>query len=138
MRSRLSCAAVMAASLMIFAGCGGLNGRYPVSGKVVYNGEPAVGATVMFVRKDAPSQTHQGVVGEDGTFTLAGPAGDGALPGEYTVLVEWKEGAGKSRGRSPGLSAPDRLKKRYLDPNRPLLTATIDAKSNRLPPFEVE
>ncbi|HEV3081913.1 MAG TPA: carboxypeptidase-like regulatory domain-containing protein [Gemmataceae bacterium] len=138
MRSRLSFAAVMAVSLLMFAGCGGLNGRYPVSGKVVYNGEPAVGAMVIFVSKDAPSQTHQGVVGEDGTFTLAGPAGDGALPGEYTVLVEWKEGAGKSRGRSPGLSAPDRLKKRYLDPKKPLLTATVEAKTNNLPPFELK
>jgi hypothetical protein len=113
-----------------------------VSGKVLHNGEPAVGATVTFVRKGAADplkeQTLQGTVGDDGTFTLSGPAGDGAPAGEYVVLVEWKEGAGAKRGRAPALSAPDRLKKKYLDPNKPLLTATVESKSNTLPPFELK
>jgi hypothetical protein len=124
------------------AGCGDSSGLYPVSGKVTYQGEPAVGATVTFVRNGAADPLKeaapQGLVGEDGTFTLAGPRGNGAVPGEYVVLVEWKEGAGKTKGRAPALNAPDRLKKRYLDPTHPLLTATIEAKSNTLPPFEVK
>jgi hypothetical protein len=130
-----------ALSLVALAGCNS-SGLYPVSGKVLVNGEPAVGATVTFVRKGAveplKEQTPQGVVGEDGSFTLNGPAGEGAPPGEYVVLVEWKEGAGKARGRAPALSAPDRLKKKYLDPNKPQLTATVEAKSNMLPPFELK
>jgi hypothetical protein len=109
---------------------------------VLVNGDPAVGATVTFVRKGAADPfkepTPQGTVGEDGTFTLSGPGGDGAPPGEYVVLVEWKEGAGKVKGRSPALSAPDRLKKKYLDPNKPLLSATVEAKRNDLPPFDVK
>jgi hypothetical protein len=140
MRGRLLLAVVIAASAAVFAGCGGSNGLYPVSGKVLHNGEPAVGATVTFVRKGAAGvddQTPQGVVADDGTFRLAGPAGEGARLGDYVVLVEWKEGAGKVKGRAPALSAPDRLQKRYLDPNRPLLTATVEAKRNDLPPFEV-
>ena len=134
-------AALGAACLMACAGCGS-NGRYPVSGKVLVNGEPAVGATVTFVRKGAADPlkepTPQGVVADDGTFTLSGPGGDGAPPGEYAVLVEWKEGAGAKRGRAPALSAPDRLKKKYLDASNPLLTATVEAKSNTLPPFELK
>jgi hypothetical protein len=141
MRSRVVFTAVMAACLAASAGCGS-NGRHPVSGMVLYNGQPAVGASVTFVRKGADAGTDheaaQGVVQDDGTFTLAGPAGKGAPPGEYIVLVEWKEGAGKVKGRSPGLNAPDRLKKRYLDPNKPLLTATVDTKTNKLPPFELK
>ena len=112
-----------------------------MSGKVRVNGEPAVGATVTFVKKGAAGptdQTPQGVVHEDGTFTLAGPAGDGATPGEYAVLVEWKEGAGKRKGHSPELTAPNRLKKRYLNIDHPLLTATVEAKSNTLPAFELK
>jgi hypothetical protein len=140
-RTRLLSAAVVAACVLVSAGCGGPNGQYPVSGKVLHNGEPAVGATVTFVRKDAigstGEQTPQGVVGEDGTFTLTGPAGEGATPGEYVVLVEWKEGAGKTKGRGPALNASDRLKKRYLDPTKPRLTATVEAKTNVLSPFEV-
>jgi hypothetical protein len=126
----------------LLSGCGNSAGLYPVSGKVTYQGEPAVGATVTFVRKGAADPfkevAPQGVVGEDGTFSLRGPGGDGAVPGEYAVLVEWKEGAGKTKGRTPALNAPDRFKKKYLDPGHPLLTATVEAKSNSLPPFDLK
>jgi hypothetical protein len=132
----------VAAIALTCASCGNSEGIYPVSGKVLHKGQPAVGATVSFVRNGATNrseeQAPQGVVNEDGTFTLASALGQGAVPGDYIVLVEWKQGAAKARGRSPGLNAPDRLKKRYLDPTRPLLTATIEAKSNDLPPFNVE
>ena len=134
--------AALATACFITAGCGGPNGLYPVSGKVLYHGEPASGATVTFVRKGAADrqqeQTPQGVVHEDGTFTLACPGGDGAAPGEYAVLVEWKEGAGKKKGRAPALSAPDRLKQRYMNPAQPLLTATVEAKTNTLPVFDLK
>src|SRR5262245_37425613 len=127
---------------LLCASCGNSAGLYPVSGTVLFQGQPAAGATVTFVRKGAADpyqeQTPQGVVQDDGTFTLIGPAGKGAPAGDYVVLVEWKEGAGAKRGRAPALSAPDRLKKRYLDPNRPLLTATVEAKSNTLPAFELK
>jgi hypothetical protein len=123
-------------------GCGNSSGNYPVTGRVLYDGEPAVGATVTFIRQGAADrmQEHapQGVVGEDGTFSLASPLGAGAPPGQYAVLVEWKVGAGKIMGRSPGLNAPDRLNRRYLDPARPLLTATVEANNNSLPPFQLQ
>jgi hypothetical protein len=133
---------IVAAGILSAPGCGNSNGLHPVSGKVLYNGEPAVGATVSFVPKGAATgseaETQFGVVKEDGTFTLAGPRGEGAPAGEYVVLVEWKEGAGKVKGRSPGLNAPDRLKGRYLNPTRPLLTATVQPKANDLPAFELK
>ena len=128
--------------LLIGTGCGDSNGLYPVSGKLLYKGEPAIGATVTFVRKGGAGrmeeQTPQGVVQEDGSFTLAGPLGKGAQTGEYAVLVEWKQGAGKVKGRSPALNSPDRLKQRYLNPDKPLLTATVEAKANSLPTFEIQ
>lgn len=122
-------------------GCGDANGLYPVCGRVAYQGQPAVGATVSFVPRGIAShpgeQVAQGVVREDGTFVLSCALGEGALPGEYAVLVEWKQGAGKTKGRSPDLNAPDRLKKRYLNPKRPLLTAVVETKSNVLDAFEL-
>jgi hypothetical protein len=131
-----------AACALTLSSCGNSAGTYPVKGTVLYKGQPAVGATVTFIPKSGanPSdeQTPQGVVRDDGTFTLAGPLGEGARPGDYVVLVEWKEGAGKVKGRAPALNAPDRLKKRYLNPNKPLLTATVEAKSNALPPFTLD
>jgi hypothetical protein len=133
---------LLVAATVACLGCGRSSGLYPVSGKVLYHGEPAAGATVTFIRKGAADrlkeQTPQGVVRDDGTFSLAGPLGTGAPPGEYAVLVEWKVGAGQSKGRSPGLSAPDRLNRRYLDADRPLLTATVEAKTNALSPFELQ
>jgi hypothetical protein len=141
MRRRCLSLAVAAAASVAAAGCGNANGLYPVSGKVLFKGEPAAGAVVYFHRNGVTNalheQTTQGVVQEDGTFTLAGPAGTGAPPGEYVVLVEWKEGAGKVRGRSPGLSAPDRFRGRYLDAKKPLLRAEVKTASNTLPPFEL-
>jgi hypothetical protein len=96
--------AAIIGSLLASADCSDPNGTYPVSGKVLYKGEPARGAVVYFHRKNSadPLQEHtpQGVVGEDGTFTLTSPVGKGALPGEYVVLIEWKQGAGKFRGEA--------------------------------------
>jgi hypothetical protein len=124
------------------AGCGNASGLHHVSGKVLYKGEPATGAMVSFVSKVPTeadlAQAAFGIVQEDGSFTLAGPLGEGAPAGEYVVLVEWKEGAGKVKGRSPGLNAPDRLGKRYLNLKQPLLTAVVEPKTNILPPFEVK
>jgi hypothetical protein len=140
MISRLALGCVVAGSLLVGVGCDS-GGRRSVTGKVLYNGQPAAGATVTFVRKDSANRLDdtmpQGTVEADGTFTLAGPTGKGVPPGEYIVLVEWKEGAGKVKGRAPALGAPDRLKKKYLDPNHPQLTATVDDKTSRLPPFEL-
>ena len=79
MRRRLFTVGLAAVALA----CGACNnnGQYPVSGKVTYHGEPAAGATVTFVRKGSADRfnetTPQGVVQEDGSFTLSGPGGDG-------------------------------------------------------------
>jgi hypothetical protein len=139
---RLSGLTLATAFTLCCIGCGQSNGLYPVSGKLLYKGTPAAGATVYFHRKNATDglaeQTLQGVVADDGRFSLASPAGTGAKPGEYVVLVEWKEGAGKKKGRSPGLNAPDRLRHRYLNPNKPLLQAEVKPMSNTLPPFELQ
>jgi hypothetical protein len=132
---------IVPALLLTCLGCGNSNGQFPVTGKVLFKGEPAVGATVTFLRREADRHKEspvQGIVREDGSFALAGPNGPGALPGEYVVLVEWKEGAGKAKGRAPALSAPDRLKGRYLNPNNPILTAKVEQTTNQLPPFELQ
>jgi hypothetical protein len=133
-------AVVLGGSLFAVCGCGS-NGVYPVSGKVLYQGEPASGAMVYFHRKGEIDRLRehvpQGIVGDDGTFTLASPAGKGALPGEYAVLIEWKEGAGKLRGRGPGLDARDRFHGRYMNANDPQFSVEVKAEKNQLPPFEL-
>jgi hypothetical protein len=115
------------------SGCRDPNRLYPVRGKVLYRGEPAVGAAVYFHRKDVADplqeQILQGIVEQDGTFELAGANGKGALPGEYSVLIEWKQG--------PGIDAPDRFQGKYLDLNNPSFMAQVKPTTNELPVFEI-
>jgi hypothetical protein len=144
-------AAVLAA---VAPGCGGPTGLVPVSGKVLYRGEPAAGAVVYFHRQTEPGSPSSmipfGVVEEDGTFSLSTDGlGKGARPGSYSVLVEWRDEKGDgvapvpARGktrlvkRSKVRSGPDRLNGRYLDMGKPLIHTEVVAGSNALPPFEL-
>jgi hypothetical protein len=121
---------------------------YPVSGKVLYKGEPASGAAVFFHRRGA-DPAHEpmtmGIVKDDGSFTVVcGSLGEGAPPGEYDVTVEWKQPRKQSKGPlqhapgHPSVKAPDRLKGRYADPGQSRLHAVVKAQTNALPPFELE
>src|SRR5207302_9683511 len=112
---------------------------YPVSGKVMYNGVPAEGAVVFLHRQRRDRVNDHRMMGigqEDGSFELVcGPLGKGAPPGEYDVLIEWKQVSGQRKGRPQ--HGPDKFKGRYADPKHPLLHATVEAKSNDPPPFEL-
>ena len=73
------------------AGCGNPAGLVPVSGKVLYHGEPAAGSVVYFHRErkagDADLPIPFGVVEDDGSFNLTSDnLGYGALPGMYSRL----------------------------------------------------
>ena len=121
------------------ASCGNRNNLYPVAGKVTYKRSPAAGATVVFYRQNGDSMNEHlmmGVVQEDGSFELVcGSLGKGAPPGEYGVVIEWKEVSSQTRGRPQ--RGPDKLQGRYADRARPLLHATIKAERNDLAPFDL-
>jgi hypothetical protein len=123
------------------SGCGNSNGLYSVRGKVLCKGEPAVGAVVYFHRKNVEGslneQISQGVVQQDGSFELSGATGKGAAAGDYAVLIEWKEGAGQTSGRSPAITAPDRFQGKYLDRQNPQFLAQVKPAKNQLPAFEI-
>ena len=46
---------VVLALTLASCGRGDVPALYPVHGKVIFNGQPAEGATVMFQREDAPT-----------------------------------------------------------------------------------
>jgi hypothetical protein len=122
------------------ASCGRSNTIYPVSGRVLCDGVPAKGAVVFFHRRGVnPMDEHvvMGIVQDNGCFELVcGPLGKGAPPGEYDVLVEWKQ-TSKYKGKGLVRRMPDNLSGRYADRQRPLLRATVEAKRNELPPFQL-
>ena len=143
------------AAAIVAAGCGSPAGLVPVSGKVLYRGEPAAGAVVYFHRTAEPGSASTpipyGIVEDDGTYSLATEGlGSGARPGTYSVLVEWRDLKGdgvtqvKARGnlklvkRSRVRSGPDRLSGRYFNIAKPLLHADVAAGSTAVPPFELK
>jgi hypothetical protein len=161
MRRRWFMFLAAAAWPVIESGCGNPAGYFPVSGKVVYKGEPASGATVYFHPIDGtvnPGKTiPYAIAGQDGGFYLTcDGVGDGCPPGKYAVLVEWrgkpdlqvmepKQAPAKGKGKAKDFSTNkqvaregvDRLKGRYFDIAKPLLRAEVLARTNTLPAFEL-
>ena len=85
------------------SGCGNPAGFFPVSGKVLYKGEPAAGAVVYFHREGGPAAPKQaipyGVVDDGGSFDLACDGlGYGARP--VTTPCWWSGGTGRAMGWS--------------------------------------
>ncbi len=61
---------------------------YPVSIKIVYNGEPVQGATVTLVPKETDVRGASGLTDAGGVAAMGLPGlTDGAMPGEYWVGV---------------------------------------------------
>lgn len=94
-------------SAVAFAGCSGAVGggdrfaTHPVTGKVTYNGAPVPGAVVTFSPNKTGVPGASGITDNQGTYILTTyDAGDGAVEGEYKVMVS------KSAPSATGGGAP--------------------------------
>ncbi|RMF87778.1 MAG: hypothetical protein D6741_20100 [Planctomycetota bacterium] len=96
MRSGQMIIVVIITSMPFLLGCPRDSGRpktYPVEGVVTLNGEPVEGATVVFSpvgggEGETSPQAAQAKTDADGHYELSTfEAGDGAIPGEYAVIV---------------------------------------------------
>ncbi len=118
---------------------GGREPVYPVSGKVYYQGKPAAGATVTFVRRDALAAKATwpgGQVGPDGSFRLSTyKSFDGAPAGRYAVTIVYPSPERKENGENAG---PDLLNGRYADAKTTPLSAEVKKGANNLEPFQLE
>ena len=123
--------------LLACASCGGTGpALHPVRGKVLVNGQPAAGATVVFqpVQDSAEAPKPSGRVGDDGAFRLSTyPHGQGAPAGEYFVLVTWYPA--DARGSD---NPKNKLPARYAERTKtPLPRLTVKTGNNDLEPFNL-
>ncbi len=136
-----------AAGFVAVSGCDdGRIARYPVTGTVVVDGQPADGAMLIFVPVGGSEEFQRerpfGVTDAAGKYELRTfQPGDGAPAGDYKVMVRWLAPAAQSqeadRDRAAG-GPPDRLKGRYFNPESSGLTASVDESETEVPPFELK
>jgi hypothetical protein len=84
---------VTAAVALSGAGCGPSKHKpVKVSGTVILDGKAVAGAAIQFVPEGNDGAPAYGETKEDGGFRLTTHNdGDGALPGNYKVIVTWEE-----------------------------------------------
>ncbi len=95
MRVRISLTATCLAIMACVCGCGqkslSHNTTYPTKGRILFNGQPASYVIVRFEPIDAKGVEATGRTDQDGLFelrTYSNEEADGAVPGEYKVVIE--------------------------------------------------
>jgi hypothetical protein len=118
---RFRFSAILAAGLFFFTvlGCGGAKPN-KVEGKVVFtNGQPVKAAMVTFVPKDKENgKSATGLTDDEGKFYLTtSNDGDGALPGEYKVVISQNKKAISQQPQQPSGDTREMYKK-WLKENK--------------------
>ena len=105
-----------------------------VQGTVRLNGKPLPGGVITFqpvtVAANLPHRLAQGSIGADGTYSLSTfEPGDGALPGEYVVMIRGIQPIAPvdEFSRSTSETIPLAIPAIYSDAQRTPLKATVDA-----------
>jgi hypothetical protein len=109
--------------------------KFPVTGQVQVDGEPAEGVVVRFFRDGKTGTTNAdtplAVTQEDGRFELSTNGdGDGAVAGNYRVTFTWKI------DNSPG--SKDRLGGKYTKLEKSEFDVTVRQEPTDLKPFLLE
>lgn len=129
--------AVLAA---LSAGCSNKPAVAPVSGKVLYNGQPLPYGAIIF--QPARGQAGAGAIQPDGTFRLSTFAEfDGALPGPHKVSVTCyaSQSPAKKAQKSQGEATLGELliPNQYMFPDQSGLTADVPAEGTDTLVFEL-
>ncbi len=95
-------------TMLLLAGCSEKQVEvFPVTGKVNFNGQVPVGATVVLHPVDDANQNDfapTGTVEKDGTFKITSyEPGDGAPAGEYVATIEWYKYDARLNGVGPNV-----------------------------------
>lgn len=110
---------------------------HPVKGKVTYKNKPTEGASVVFQPVNGVSADHPMAYADvkaDGSFQLrTEPQGEGAVAGDYNVLIMW---FGSATGEA--IDAKTKLPAKFADPANPILKATVKEGPNELEPYALQ
>jgi hypothetical protein len=127
---------VVVGVVLACAACGGpvRKPTYRVTGKVLFEGRPAVNATVILHPEDKSKEVPRGVVGADGSFQLTTYKYlDGAPAGRYGVTIIWTE----KTGGGDDADVKDLLPARYGDPTTSGYTVEVRQEATNFPTFEL-
>src|SRR5262245_41228845 len=111
--SRIASGLLAMAALALPLGCGsddGLGTRYPVTGKVTYNGQLLKKGRIDFVPEtpDGRGATGEIIDGEIRNVSTTG-SDSGVLPGKYKVAIQALEDIDLSKTQSKYNAAPDQV-----------------------------
>lgn len=137
---------ILCLPLALASGCGRSKGDrvtvYPVTGKVLVNGQPAEGVNVIYYAEgSAPEGIRMPVPADvtdtNGVYELTSYVqGDGAPAGSYKVAAVWDE---KPPANFSGVFEPkDRLQGRYASPDKSTLKAEVPEGGGEIPAFELK
>jgi hypothetical protein len=134
-------------------GCGyddGIGKRFPVSGRVTYNGQPLKTGSVNFYPEDPnTARPAVGEIQEDGSYRLTTQTpGDGAMGGKYKVAISAYE-VDTSKTAPPTGGVPDQaavaqaprkslIPIKYSGTDESGLTATVGPKSTNTFNFDLK
>ena len=142
-RSVLLTAAALAA--LCCAACGKGKAYYPVRGRLLVNGKPGEGVSiVLFPLDDSDPKPVQpsAIVQADGSFEIKTfvvherVLKDGAPAGQYQVSCVWYP-PDLQKYVNDMAPLPDRLHGKYSDAKTSGLTAEVQAQPTELPPIEL-
>jgi hypothetical protein len=127
---------------MAAAGCSRSADRpVPVSGRVLVDGKPAVGATVVFHPQGQTTAAKPvGTVDANGEFRLTtAAANDGAAPGDYKVTVAWYVSTPPRKRAAEGDEPPPRnqLPEKFTKPEATPLRVAVSREQTEPVTIEI-
>lgn len=126
---------------------------YPVKGKVLLDGKPMAGGTIIFEYSGDDADAPKGSAGgpfratariKDGAFSLIGYAGDEGMPaGNYKVGITATQGRSEAGLFGRDIALPKKGKSavsvdRYADPKTSGLTAQVSRDGPNEPVFDLK
>ncbi|MGE5191630.1 MAG: BON domain-containing protein [Deltaproteobacteria bacterium] len=111
---------------------------YPLTGKLLVDGQPAAGAAIVLHPQDPSlSARPRATVQEDGSIVVTTyEPGDGAPAGEYKATIEWRRASNGQEGGADELPPPNVLPPAYANAGTTPLKVTVEEGETEFPQIQ--